>query len=64
MKTLDEIKEALLHEYDPEELVEILNITSEELLDRFEDSLILTIQHLTSLIEDKETRIYDYEDDD
>jgi len=38
--TLEEIKERLLKTYDPEDFLEALNITSEELLDRFEDKLI------------------------
>ena len=38
--TLDEIKEKLLDVYDPDDLIEALEITSEEILDRFEDKLI------------------------
>jgi len=38
--TLEEIKERLLKTYDPEDFLEALNITAEELLDRFEDKLI------------------------
>ena len=38
--TLEEIKERLLKTYDPEDFLEALDITSEELLDRFEDKLI------------------------
>ena len=38
--TLEEIKERLLKTYDPDNLLEALEITSEELLDRFEDKLI------------------------
>jgi|TARA_E500000178_G_C16681059_1_gene599354 hypothetical protein len=38
--TLEEIKERLLKTYDPDDLLEALEITSEELLDRFEDKLI------------------------
>lgn len=38
--TLEEIKERLLKIYDPEDFLEALDITSEELLDRFEDKLI------------------------
>ena len=37
--TLEEIKERLLKTYDPDDLLEALEITSEELLDRFEDKL-------------------------
>jgi|TARA_R110000787_G_scaffold212680_1_gene322310 hypothetical protein len=38
--TLEEIKERLLKTYDPEDFLEALEITSEELLDRFEDKLL------------------------
>ena len=34
--TLGEIKEKLLKLYDPDDLLEALEITSEELLDRFD----------------------------
>ena len=38
--TLEEIKERLLKTFDPDDLLEALQITSEEILDRFEDKLI------------------------
>ena len=38
--TLEEIKERLLREYDPDDLLEALQISSEEILDRFEDKLL------------------------
>jgi len=38
--TMFEIKEKLLERYEVDDLVEALSITSEELLDRFEDKLI------------------------
>ncbi len=38
--TLEEIKERLLKTMDPDDLLEVLQITSEEMLDRFEDKLI------------------------
>lgn len=41
MLSLAELKERILHEYDIDLLVEILQITADELLDRFEDRLIL-----------------------
>lgn len=40
MLTLEEIKERILKLYDPDDLLEGLQITAEELLDRFEDKLI------------------------
>lgn len=38
--TLEEIKERLLKTYDPEDFLEALDITSEQLLDRFEAELL------------------------
>jgi len=38
--TLEEVKERLLKTLDPDDLLEVLQITSEEMLDRFEDKLI------------------------
>jgi len=38
--TMFEIKEKLLERYEVDDLVEALSVTSEELLDRFEDKLI------------------------
>ena len=38
--TMDEIKERILRMYDPDDLLEALEISAEELLDRFEDKLI------------------------
>jgi len=38
--TLEEIKERLLKTYDPDDLLEALEITSEDILERFEDRLI------------------------
>jgi|TARA_X000001388_G_scaffold74485_1_gene67555 hypothetical protein len=37
---MNEIKEKLLERYEVDDLVEALAVTSEELLDRFEDKLI------------------------
>ena len=38
--TLEEVKERLLKTLDPDDLLEALQITSEQILDRFEDKLI------------------------
>jgi len=38
--TMDEVRERVLARYDAEDLLEALDITSEELLDRFEDKFI------------------------
>ena len=38
--TLEEVKERLLKTFDPDDLLEALQITSEQILDRFEYKLI------------------------
>jgi|TARA_R110001606_G_scaffold390775_1_gene558026 hypothetical protein len=52
--TLEEIKERLLKTYDPEDFLEALNITSEELLDRFEDKLINRLDNFEEELEGEE----------
>jgi hypothetical protein len=54
--TLDEIKERLLQHYDPDDLLEALQISSEEILDRFEDKLL---RKLDSFQEELEEEVYD-----
>lgn len=54
--TLDEIKERLLQHYDPDDLLEALQISSEEILDRFEDKLI---RKLDSFQEELEEEVYE-----
>ena len=44
MLTLEETKERLLTLYDPDDLLEALQISSEEILDRFEDKLIMRLE--------------------
>jgi len=51
--TLGEIKEKLLKLYDPDDLLEALEITSEELLDRFEDKLINRFDAFEEELEDE-----------
>lgn len=36
---IDQVRQLLLDSYDPDDLVDILNISSEEILDRFHDKL-------------------------
>ena len=56
--TLEEIKERLLDTYDADDFLEALEITSEELLDRFEDKLINRLdkfeEELTDEAEDED----------
>lgn len=54
--TLDEIKERLLQYYDPDDLLEALQISSEEILDRFEDKLL---RKLDEFHEELEEEVYD-----
>ena len=50
--TLDEIKERLLQHYDPDDLLEALQISSEEILDRFEDKLLIKLDKFTEELEE------------
>jgi|TARA_S200002703_G_scaffold22292_1_gene18974 hypothetical protein len=52
--TLEEIKERLLKTFDPDDLLEALQITSEELLDRFEDKLINRLDVFEQELEEEE----------
>lgn len=50
--TLDEIKERLLQTYDPDDLLEALQISSEEILDRFEDKLLRKLDEFQEDLEE------------
>lgn len=50
--TLKEIKERVLHRLNAEDLLEILDISSEELMDRFEDKLINNFEKLEEQLDD------------
>jgi hypothetical protein len=56
--TLGEMKEKLLNLYDPDDLLEALEITSEQLLDRFEDKLINRFDFFEEEFKEEET--YEY----
>ena len=51
--TMEEIKERLLQRYDPDGLVESLDLSSEEILDRFEDKLINKLEYFEQELEDE-----------
>jgi hypothetical protein len=51
--TLEEIKERLLHLYDPDDLIEALQISAEDILDRFEDKLIRKLDKFQDDLEDE-----------
>ena len=50
--TLEEIKERLLRLYDPDDLLEALQISSEEMLDRFEDKLLRKLDEFQEELEE------------
>ena len=58
--TMEEIKELLLRNYDPEDFLEALEITSEALLDRFEDKLINKLEVFAEELEDEEENEDEY----
>ena len=55
--TLEEIKERLLRLYYPDDLIEALKISAEDLLDRFEDKLL---KHIEEFQEDLEEETHEY----
>jgi len=57
---MEEIKERLLRTYDPEDFLETLEITSEELLDRFEDKLINRLEYFAEELEVEEENEDEY----
>ena len=55
--TMDEIKERILKRYDAEDLLEALDISSEELLDRFEDKFINRLQVFEESVDEQEVEV-------
>ena len=55
--TMDEVIERILKRYDPEDLLEALDITSEELLDRFEDKFIIRLQDFEEAVDEDEAEV-------
>lgn len=55
--TMDEVIERILKRYDPEDLLEALDITSEELLDRFEDKFITRLQDFEEAVDEDEAEV-------
>jgi hypothetical protein len=51
--TLEEIKERLLRLYDPDDLLEALQITAEDILDRFEDKLLRRLDEFQEDLEEE-----------
>ena len=52
--TLEEVKERLLKTFDPDDLLEALQITSEQLLERFDDKLINRLDVFEQELEEEE----------
>tara|TARA_R100001460_G_scaffold51949_5_gene90772 strand:+ start:2529 stop:2705 length:177 start_codon:yes stop_codon:yes gene_type:complete len=52
--TLEEVKERLLKTFDPDDLLEALQITSEQILERFEDKLINRLDMFEQELEEEE----------
>lgn len=52
--TMDEVRERILKRYDAEDLLEALDISSEELLDRFEDKFINRLQVLEAEVDEED----------
>ena len=49
---MDEIREKILDRYDPDDLIDFLELTSEEILDRFEDKLINRLEMFEEELQD------------
>jgi hypothetical protein len=60
---MDEIREKILDRYDPDDLIEFLELTSEELLDRFEDKLINRLEQFEEELQDDTRPDTDEEDE-
>ena len=61
--TMDEIREKILDRYDPDYLIDFLELTSEELLDRFEDKLINRLEQFEEELQDDTRPDTDEEDE-
>ena len=61
--TMDEIREKILDRYDPDDLIDLLELTSEEILDRFEDKLINRLEMFEEELQDDARPDTDEEDE-
>jgi len=55
--TMDEVIERILARYDAEDLLEALDISSEELLDRFEDKFINRLTFFEEAVDEDEVEV-------
>ena len=60
--TMDEIKERVLTRYDIDDLISLLDVTAEEIVDRFEDKFINRLALFEEELEGQE--LNDWGDDD
>lgn len=60
--TMDEIKERVLTRYDIDDLLTLLDVTAEEIVDRFEDKFINRLPLFEEELEGQE--LNDWGDDD
>ena len=60
--TMDEIKERVLTRYDIDDLLTLLDVTAEEIVDRFEDKFINRLALFEEELEGQE--LNDWSDDD
>ena len=60
--TMDEIKERVLTRYDIDDIISLLDITAEEIVDRFEDKFINRLALFEEELEGQE--LNDWGDDD
>ena len=60
--TMDEIKERVLTRYDIDDLISLLDVTAEEIVDRFEDKFINRLALFEEELEGQE--LNDWSDDD
>lgn len=52
MLTLGELREKLLVRYDADDLLEVLQISAQELLERFEDKIEIHVEKLVEAVDE------------
>ena len=55
--TMDEIKERVLTRYDIDDLLTLLDVTAEEIVDRFEDKFINRLQVFEAEVDEDEVEV-------
>jgi|TARA_R110002012_G_scaffold196011_1_gene364297 hypothetical protein len=62
--TMDEIRERVLTRYDIDDLLTLLDVTAEEIVDRFEDKFINRLSLFEEELEGQETDKWSDDEDD